>query len=240
MKNQALNTNIFNPLYKQLMQKIRDDIAAGVYPVNSRIPSEQELCDTYKVSRVTVRKALFDLTQEGLLKRRQGKGTFVSVPRIQRDLKEVTSFHAACRMIGCKPSTRVIHSVAKGAQPQDVERLHLDPDEDTQIVEVLRVRLADGEPVMLENNHFPMKYDFLLMEDMNSSLYQLLAEHGLEPKQAVHDISLCYASPFQAKHLNLEPGSALLQLNEVIYDANGAPLHTSHQLIRGDRFTFRI
>ena len=58
MKKQILNTDSYSPLYKQLMQKLRSDIQNGVYPVHSRIPSEQELCDTYQVSRVTVRKAL--------------------------------------------------------------------------------------------------------------------------------------------------------------------------------------
>ena len=63
MKKQILMTESYSPLYKHLMQKIRSDIAAGVYPVHSRIPSEQELCETYQVSRVTVRKALAELTQ---------------------------------------------------------------------------------------------------------------------------------------------------------------------------------
>lgn len=65
MKKQILNTESYSPLYKQLMQKLRADIQSGVYPVHSRIPSEQELCETYQVSRVTVRKALSELTQEG-------------------------------------------------------------------------------------------------------------------------------------------------------------------------------
>ena len=103
MKKQILNTESYSPLYKQLMQKLRADIQSGVYPVHSRIPSEQELCETYQVSRVTVRKALSELTQEGLLKRHQGKGTFVGIPRIQKDLRNVNSFHDACRMMGCTP-----------------------------------------------------------------------------------------------------------------------------------------
>lgn len=104
MKKQILNTESYSPLYKQLMQKLRADIQSGVYPVHSRIPSEQELCETYQVSRVTVRKALSELTQEGLLKRHQGKGTFVGIPRIQKDLRNVNSFHDACRMMAAPPA----------------------------------------------------------------------------------------------------------------------------------------
>ena len=239
LKKQILNTESYSPLYKQLIRKLRNDIAAGVYPVHSRIPSEQELCDTYAVSRVTVRKALAVLTQEGLLKRHQGKGTFVGLPRIRKDLHDVNSFHDACRMMGCEPTTRVIHAMAVRATEEDARDLLLEPDEE-QVIEIIRLRLADGMPVMLETNRFPMRCAWLLESDLTGSLYELLREHDEEPSQATHDISLCYAAPAQAKHLDVENGSALLSLHEVIFNQHGQPLHTSQQYIRGDRFTFRI
>lgn len=237
MKKQILDTQSYSPLYRQLMLKLRSDIASGVYPVHSRIPSEQELCETYQVSRVTVRKALAELTQEGLLKRHQGKGTFVGVPRICKDLKDVNSFHDACRMMGCEPGTRVIHAQLVHAESEDREKLM---EGGEHVLEVLRLRTADNVPVMLETNRFPLRYEWLMQENLNTSLYALLREHGIEADQAIHEISLCYATPQQAKMLEMEPGSALLQLYEIIYDQHGLPLHTSKQVIRGDRFTFRI
>lgn len=238
MRKQILNTESYSPLYKQLMQKLRTDIQSGVYPVHSRIPSEQELCQTYQVSRVTVRKALAELTQEGLLKRHQGKGTFVGIPRIQKDLRSVNSFHDACRMMGSTPGTRVLH--AQWAHLEAGERAELGCEEDEQVVELVRLRLADDMPVMLETNHFPPAYAWLMSADLTGSLYALLEEKGVEARQAIHEVSLCYATPAQAKALEIAPGDALLCLHEVIYDQNGRPLHTSHQVIRGDRFTFRI
>lgn len=238
MKKQILMSESYSPLYKQLMQKIRSDIAAGVYPVYSRIPSEQELCETYQVSRVTVRKALSELTQEGLLKRRQGKGTFVEVPRLCKDLKDVNSFHDACSMMGCVPGTRVIHAQMVHADEEDVRDLMVDADE--MVVELMRLRLADDTPVMLETNRFPASYAYLLEEDLTGSLYAILQRHGTETAQAIHEISLCYATAAQAKQLEVNTGDALLQLREVIYDQHQHPLHTSHQFIRADRFTFRI
>lgn len=237
MKSRPLDQNNANPLYKQLIKKLREDISAGVYPVHSRIPSEQQLCDAYHVSRVTVRKALEELTQEGLLIRHQGKGSFVSIPRIQKDLKVINSFHTACRRQGCTANSRLIHKQMKEATPQDIERLHL--SDNSQVIEIARLRLADDLPVMLEVNRFPSPYTFLLTEDFDS-LYACLEDHQLEPCQATHDISLTYASPQEARMLNIHPGDALLCLEEVIFDQNGHPLHTSHQVIRGDRFTFRI
>lgn len=228
-----------SPLYRQLMQQLRADIASGLYPVNSRIPSEAELTEKYGVSRVTVRKALSELTREGLLRRMQGKGTFVCAPRIRRSLRDVTSFHEACRHMGCVPGTKVLSAGIAPADTETREDLLLAEDAD-RVVEITRLRTADGQSVMLETNRFPLAYDALLREDLTGSLYAALEKLGVEAASGVHEISLCYATAQQARQLDVQPGTALLQLDQVIYDQHGTPLHTSHQVIRGDRFTFRI
>ncbi len=237
MENTRLNAENASPLYRQLMQRLRGDIASGAYPPHSRIPSEQELCVAYQVSRVTVRKALAELTREGLLRRMQGKGTFVCAPRICKDLHDVTSFSDACRMQGTTASTRVISAEIIPATEEVRRQLLIQEDE---VVQIIRIRAADEVPVMLETNCFPLAYDGLIKEDLTGSLYGLLEVRGVEAARGVHEISLCYATPAQARLLQMHPGDALLQLAEVIYDQHGAPLHTSHQVIRGDRFTFRI
>ena len=239
MNKPVLIPDSVSPLYVQLMTKLRADIIDGVYPVHSRIPSEPELCGIYGVSRVTVRKALAALTQEGLLKRHQGKGTFVSIPRIRRDLRDINSFHDICMMMRCTPSTELMHAALTAATADDREELMLSADQH-QVVEIQRLRLADGMPVMLENNRFPESFQWLLAENLRSSLYATLRRHGFEPAKATHDISLCYATPQQARHLDVNAGDALLSLHEVIHDRSGRPLHISQQYIRGDRFTFRI
>ena len=235
--DKALHSDSASPLYRQLMQRIRADIASGVYPVHSRIPSEAELGQTYQVSRVTVRKALAELTQEGLLRRMQGKGTFVCGPRLKTSLRDVTSFHEACLMMGCTPGTRVISAQTVHAEANTRDALSLEGDE---AVEIVRLRLADDIPVMIETNCFSAKYAYLLSEKLTGSLYHLLSQQGVEAASGVHEISLCYATAQQAKLLEVEVGTALLWLDQIIFDQHGAPLHTSHQVIRGDRFTFRI
>lgn len=237
MKKSILDQDSASPLYMQLMRKLRNDITSGVYPVHSRIPAEQELCETYQISRVTVRKALSELTREGLLERHQGKGTFVSIPRLRLDLRSINSFNDVCAAMDRVPSTQVVQAQLAPAHPYDRE-IHL--EEQDEVVEIVRVRQADGLPVMLETNRFPKRYSWLLEEDLTGSLYGLLRSRGVEPEQAIHEISLCYASAQEAKWLGVEPGTALLALDETIYDQDGHPLHTSRQRIRGDRFTFRI
>ena len=233
-----LQTESSSPLYHQLMQRITDDIEKGNYPVGSRIPPEHELEAAYRVSRVTVRRALAELTQEGLLERNQGKGTFVSVPRISRNLKSINSFHDSCRQSGITAGTRVIHVRSFPADDRDIRELGL--REGDRVIEVLRIRLADGEPVVLEKNHFSMAYAYLEDADLNGSLYRLLKEYGIEPAEGSHEISICFATAEQAKLLNIDPGAPLMKLHEVIYDQRGRVLHNGIQLIRGDRFVLRI
>lgn len=227
-----------SPLYQQLMTRLKNDILAGVHAPGTRIPSEQALCETYGVSRVTVRKALLDLVQEGMLVRRQGKGTFVADKRLQRDLQHITSFSDACRSMGRTASAKVVSIAFEPASPEDMERLGV--PEGGRVLEICRVRMCDGEPVMLEINRFPERFAFLEQAALTRSLYDLLKEQGIIPSRAVHDISLGHATPLVSKHLGTHANEALLILDETVMDQQLLPLHHSRQWIRGDKFTFRI
>ena len=234
----GLQTDSSSPLYHQLMQRIAADIERGTYPTGSRIPPEHELEQLYQVSRVTVRRALAELTSEGLLERKQGKGTFVSVPRTSMQLKSLHSFHDSCRMNNVTPSTDVIYMKETTANENDSQELNIPSG--GRVLEILRVRKADGVPVVLEKNRFSMAYAWLQDQALSGSLYTLLREYGVEPKLAVHDVSLRFATAEEAQLLAIKEGMPLACLHEVIYDQRGRPLHTSVQLIRGDRFVFRI
>ena len=140
-------------------------------------------------------------------------------------------------MQGVTPGTRLIHAQLSYADERTQRELEL-PDD--RVVEIERVRTADGVPVMLETNSFPLAYSDLLQADLSQSLYAVLEGRGITPKRGIHEISLHYATNAQARLLEVDPGQALLLLREVVFDQHGRPLHTSYQLIRGDRFTFRI
>ena len=161
----VLESESSSPLYYQLMERIRLDIGRGVYPIGTRIPPEHELERKYGLSRVTVRRALQELTAEGLLERKQGKGTFVSTPRISQDLKSIHSFHDACKQNGFQGGTIVIHVKETDADPADLEELEL--RQGAKVVETLRVRTADGVPVVLEKN-------LQVLKNLLSTLFTLL------------------------------------------------------------------
>lgn len=233
-----LQSDSSSPLYVQLMQRISADIEKGTYAVGTRIPPEHELEHLYQVSRVTVRRALAELTSEGLLERKQGKGTFVAVPQVRQNLKSMHSFHDSCKLNGMTPGTDVIHVKEVPATTTDAEELNVRTG--ARVLEILRVRRADGTAVTLEKNRFSMAYAYLEDMELNGSLYGILKEFGVEPKLAIHDVSLRFASSEEARMLETEEGNPLICLHEVVFDQRGRPLHNSVQLIRGERFVFRI
>ena len=226
------------PRYQVLATELKKQLADGVYPVHSKIPSEHTLGAQFHVSRVTVRKALEILEGEGLLERIQGSGTFVSSPRIEKNLLHSTSFHDTCRMMGVCPSTRVIDARMVEAGERDRKMLQ---DALLQTVfKVTRLCLADNEPVMLEKNTYAPLAFFLEKEDLSGSIYALLCNHGVIPDRGSHAIALRYADAEDARLLNVSQGEALLEVSEAILARRGLMIHYSIQHVRGDRYTFRI
>lgn len=227
------------PLYSQLVSRIRRNLENGVWKLGDRIPTEQQLCGEFGVSRITVRRAVEALEEEGLLVRRQGKGTFVSAPYVSHgSCRPINSFHEACERLGKKPSSRVLFSGERPSTGRD--RRELEIRGNGNVVAVSRIRFADGVPVVLERNRFSMAYSYLPDCDLSGSLYNLLRGYGVEPVSAVHDISLVFADEETARLLQISAGDPLVLLHELVYDDRGRPIHSSDQLIRGDVFTLRI
>ncbi len=233
-----INKDSATPMYRQVADRIRADIKNGIYKVDEKIPSELELIDKYDVSRITIRKAVEALVDEGILTRHQGKGTFVTIPSIDVDVKPVTSFNDACLLRGSAPSSKVLAARTIKASQEDMDELGV--KDNARIVEIDRLRMADEVPVILERNHFSIAFSYLLESNLSGSLYSLLRGYGIEPTKASRDISIVNADENKANLLGVEIGSPLLFLHEVIYDQKGRPLHISHQYIRGDIFKLKL
>lgn len=236
--NPAARDQNATPLYAQVMQQIQSDIDEGVYGPGERIPKESELCEKYAVSRITVRRAVSELSEKGILEKHQGRGTFVKAFRGNLRLREIQSFHESQHREGKKASTKVIHVKTAEASSEDERDLGISGGQ--HVIETLRIRYVDDVPVVIEKNHFSMAYSYLTEADLNGSLYNVLRGFGVEPTKATHEVSLVRADAQTAARLSIEKDTPLIMLYEVVYDQKGRPLHNSRQLIRGEQFTFKI
>ncbi|AEE95389.1 GntR family transcriptional regulator [Mahella australiensis] len=227
-------------LYYQLKTILADKIHSGQWKVNDRIPTERELCDAYGVSRATVRLALGELENEGLLYRKQGKGTFVAAPKIEQLLSGFYSFTDEMKKQGYNPSTRII-SFRKGKALDEIAQF-LDLPEGADIFIIRRLRLADEQPVILEVSYVPYEICPTLTErDVKEhALYDLFRErYNVFPSKAQESFEAVLADAKEADYLGIPHGSPVLRLERITY-AFDRPVEYNVGLIRGDRYKYKV
>lgn len=235
-----LKQDAITPLYVQLMEELETSIRNGVYKPGDKIMTEAEMAREYGVSLITVRKAVGSLMEKGLVVRKQGKGTFVTKPKYSRNMKKLQSFTEMCEQMGVKPGARVLENRLIAADKKVADRLGIEPG--SNVVYISRLRLADGEPVQVEKSYFPLKYAFLLEEDLNDgSMFECLKEKaGAKVASSEKMIELCRAAAEEAALMDVKKGDYLLFVKSTAYDENGEPMYAGIQLINGDRFSLYV
>ncbi len=234
-----LKRNHPQPLYAQLKESLRADIIAGRLHAHEQLPSERELCTRFRVSRMTVRQALRDLTREGLIYSRAGKGTFTSEPKIDQQLRALSGFSQDMQTRGNKPSSRVLEAKIEPAKEQLAHVLGIAPG--AEVVLLTRVRLSDGLPLALETVHIPhalvpnlLRHDFA-----RESLYAVLeSEYGYRLTRAEQTIEAALARSRQAALLRLSAPAPVLVMERLTYTDQGVLIEHVHSIYRGDRYKF--
>ena len=240
MSQTVLNNDSAEPLYRQLENLLAEKIDNGTLAPGSKLPTENELVDTYRVSRVTVRKALDALSQRGYLERRSGKGTFVAEEKLQRPLNGVIGFSQMCREMGCVPGGKTIRRSIELASEKEAAKLGI--PEDSQILVIERVRYADGHPLLLETTKFTEDFLFLMNEDLSDkSMYELLdKKKGIRFTKSMKTVDIVFANSQEAKYLEVSKGYPLLRIESVAEDATGTVRHLAKQLCVGDKLKLRV
>ncbi len=229
-----LDSNSSIPLYRQLANIIRDGIENGEYTHDSQIPTETVLSQKYGISRITVRKALEELTDEGLLIRKQGKGTFVYVDKSIQTNYPFMLFKDAVQQAGKTPTTRLLSYSQEVPSRRITNFLGLDPQESVIILK--RLRLADDMPIILETDFFLSSFDFLASESLTGSTSEVLRSHNILPIHGVNSISICYATEEESTLLNVDTDAPLLYVYSEIRDQNQRPVQVSKQIIRSELY----
>ncbi|MEG0591682.1 MAG: GntR family transcriptional regulator [Coprobacillus sp.] len=234
-----LDENNAMPLYLQLKNTIKGLIDSGDIHVGEKIPSEYELCEKYNVSRITVRGALSELEDEGYLVKRQGKGTFASKPKLFRPLQDSVGFTESCKSAGMESTSIVLHREILPLNEKMQKNLNLDDND--KLLYIQRLRLANGEPLMIENNYYSFnKFGFLMNEPLTGSLYELLTDKiGITCDRALKNIiTVTTASGELVKILQVPIGAPLFVMEGIMGDQNNQPVHYSLQYIVGEKYSF--
>ncbi|TPG28328.1 GntR family transcriptional regulator [Mycobacterium hodleri] len=220
---------------EELRRRIVADINAGV--PGAKLGSERDLAEHYSTSRASLRQILAALEEAGLVHRVIGRagGIFISHAQVQRSLSDVVGVPAFLANQGYVAGTRVLST--KITAPDVLTQKALDLGAGDFVVEIQRVRLADGSPISLEIAQFPAEaFPGLLEKQLGGSIYEILEEdYGLVPSRADERIEAVNATPDEASALSVKPQAALLLITRITYDQHDAPCEFSRDLFRGDR-----
>lgn len=220
---------------EELRRRIVADINAGV--PGTKLGSERELSERYATSRSTLRQVLAALEEAGLVERAIGRagGIFISHVQVQRSLTDVVGVPAFLANQGYVAGSRVLSTRITTPDRTTQQALRIGADD--FVVEINRVRLADGSPISLERAQFPAdKFPGLLEQQLGGSLLEMLeSQYGLVPSRADERIEAVNATAEEATLLGIKRRSALLLITRTAFDQQGIPFEFSHDLFRGDR-----
>jgi GntR family transcriptional regulator len=225
------------PRYEQLYRHLLAAITAGDMASQSQLPPERELAEIADVSRVTVRKAVAQLVEDGMLEQRRGAGTFVRPPRpkMEHSLSALLSFTEYMRQRGKASSSRILQRGMFSPTPD--EQMALGSPSGELLARVDRLRFADDVPMALERSSLPR--DILPDPNMvDISLYDVLRARGVAPTRAVQRITAINATGEDARHMNLTEGAAVLRIDRTAYLPNGRPIEFTRGLYRSDIYDF--
>lgn len=223
-----------SPLYMQIARKLTDDVRAGRYQVDQALPSERTLSELLNVSRVTARKAIDQLVEQGLVVRKRGSGNYIA-PRIEQPLSNLSSFSEQLQQRGYKPGSRWLKREIVTASADEQMSLGLSPH--SKVARLERLRLADDVAMAYEVSVLP--YGVVPQpEAVGDSLYQFLEKHGKAPVRALQHIRAMNASAELAAQLDVPEGQAVLFITRIAYLASGEAVELTHSYCRSDHYDF--
>ena len=229
-----VNSDRQQPLYRQVQEAIREAITDRNLRPDDALPPERELSTAFGVSRITIRKALEGLVNEGVLDTHHGSGTFVR-SKVEKNFAQLNSFSEEMSARGLVPSSRWLNRAIGRVRPEEAMTLRASPG--TSVYRFNRIRLANDEPMSIE-------YVTILasclpsLEAVEHSLYAALRETGNQPTRALQRLSALILNEEQAGLLGAQPGDAGLLVERVGFNKQGVAIEFSQSYYRGDTYDF--
>lgn len=232
-----LNRNNATPLHLQIQAFLRQKIVSNQLKSDETIPSERDLAEELRVSRMTVRQALNALREEGLIYQKRGKGTFVSSLKLDIHTRNLNGFSDEMTRRGMTPSSKTLQISRARASAEQAERLLL--DDGAEVFCLKRLRLADKIPMSLETTFLPVaqfaeldRYDF-----EKKSLYQVLEnDYGVRMFSAAEDLEAAVSDAETSELLGVKKNSPLLIVYRTVFTDGNQPLEFTKSVYRADRY----
>lgn len=238
---ETINRQSKIPYYQQLYSILRGKISRDEWKPGDLIPTENELINTYQVSRSTVRQVLDMLVSEGLVYRERGRGSFIAHPTVEQTMTRIVSFTEDMHQRGFEPGTRILSASQLKANPDISAKLQVSPGE--LLTRVERLRLADGEPMSVEESYLVDRYcqNLLAQDYTNDPLRAILErQYGIRLVNARQVIRAISASRYLSELLEIKPNSSLLFIERVTYSQAAIPVEFLRIYYRADRYSLFV
>lgn len=229
------------PLYCQLKNLIIQKIESGEYPENSKIPSEQELCEAYNISRPTVRQAVSELTSSGYIYKEKGKGTFVSSSKSRIDIKNYSGFTDSI-LDSQVPGERNVISICivKSADYCKLEEIFNIPhNQKLEFAEIKYITMQNSNDVLsLNASYIPINLFPSIIEDVKekkASIDILRGKYPLIPVKTKSSLEIIYTDQSDAHYLQVQPGQALIKIDNILFSKSGQVVEYIVSKYRADK-----
>lgn len=229
------------PRHVQISQWLRSQIDEGVYDVDEKLPSENELANKFDVSRVTIRRALQSLESESIIYRCQGLGSFVSDERAAHDFIKLTDFNEDMAKAGLEPSSVVKNFETVEAPDWLLSLLNI--DKGSKVLQISRLRLGDGEPIAFDDTWLPIFYGQLLdkHELVKSTIYRLLEDnYDIQVLRGCYKLSAEVADKNLANLLQVDQNSPLFVIDRLSTTIGEKPLYYQKRYYRNDKVFYQM
>ncbi len=238
---QPLAKNGFIPLYFQIQRLLMEQIHSGALSQGAPIPSEEELARVYQVSRMTARQALHGLKVGGYAYSQKGRGTFVAVPKLEKNIMHLRGFTEDMKQRGMVPSSHLLEQTVAKASIETAGQLKIGAGD--PVMRLRRLRLADNTPMALEDSQIPLKLfpGLEAIDFSKQSLYRILREdYGVRVAWAGELIEAIPATAQEAKLLTIPTKSSVLSISRIIMTTEELPVEAACSRYRGDRYRASI
>ncbi len=227
------------PLYLRVYRIVADQIASGVLAGGDRLPAERALCEQLGVSRATVRRALGELADDGLIESSIGRGSFVSSGPLVEPPNALLSLTELGSRRGLVPTARVLSAGVRAATVEESEAFGIAPGAELFVLE--RLRMLDGVPVAVDASRVPLARAprLVAVDFATASLYATLTEAGAPPTRAGYTVEALPAAGPEAALLSIETDTPVLVTLTTAYDPADRVVELCRTVYRGDRYRFR-